>query len=187
MVRVQRLSGMRSCELVRMRGADIDRSDPACWTYVPSEHKTEHHDRGRVVFLGPRAQETLTPYLLAAGDGYLFDPRRSEERRNAEKRAGRKTPRWPSHCKRKAASPRRPPGDTYSCDSYRRAIRRACEAFGVPVFSPHRLRHSAGTAVRRRFGLEAAQVVLGHAHADVSEIYAQRDLDKAREVMRAVG
>ena len=35
-------------------------------------------------------------------------------------------------------------------------------------WSPNRLRHSAATAIRQRFGLEAAQVPLGHASADVT-------------------
>ncbi|MCH7727914.1 MAG: hypothetical protein IH991_15770 [Planctomycetes bacterium] len=32
-------------------------------------------------------------------------------------------------------------------------------------WSPNQLRHTAGTDVRKRYGLEAAQVVLGHASA----------------------
>ena len=49
------------------------------------------------------------------------------------------------------------------------------------------LRHSAATEIRARFGLEAAQAVLGHAKADVTQIYAERDLNRAVEVMREVG
>ena len=53
---------------------------------------------------------------------------------------------------------------------------------------PHQLRHLAGTEIRRRFGLEAAQVVLGHTSAEITDaVYAQRDLVKAMEVMKAVG
>ena len=37
------------------------------------------------------------------------------------------------------------------------------------------------------FGLEAAQVVLGHSAADVTQIYAERDMAKAAEVMKQVG
>ena len=54
-------------------------------------------------------------------------------------------------------------------------------------WSPNRLRHSAGTEIRKKFGLEAAQVVLGHASADVTQVYAERDLQKAVEIMREVG
>jgi integrase len=54
-------------------------------------------------------------------------------------------------------------------------------------WSPNRLRHSAGTEIRKRFGLEAAQVILGHATANVTQVYAERDLQKAVEIMREVG
>ncbi|MBN2292168.1 MAG: site-specific integrase [Pirellulales bacterium] len=54
-------------------------------------------------------------------------------------------------------------------------------------WSPNRLRHSAGTEIRKRYGLEAAQVILGHASADVTQVYAERDLTKAVEIMREVG
>ena len=48
-------------------------------------------------------------------------------------------------------------------------------------WAPNQLRHSAATEVRKVYGLEAAQLVLGHASADVSQIYAERDMNKARE------
>ena len=54
-------------------------------------------------------------------------------------------------------------------------------------WSPNQLRHTAGTQIRKRFGLEAAQVVLGHAKANTTEIYAERDLAKAEDIMRQVG
>jgi site-specific recombinase XerD len=40
---------------------------------------------------------------------------------------------------------------------------------------PNQLRHTFGTDVRREHGLEAAQVMLGHAKADVTQIYAERN------------
>ena len=57
----------------------------------------------------------------------------------------------------------------------------------LPYWRPNQLRHSTATDVRKRFGLEAAQVTLGHAYADVSQIYAERDLNLAAEVMRKIG
>ena len=54
-------------------------------------------------------------------------------------------------------------------------------------WSPNQLRHAAGTEVRRLFGLEAAQVILGHAKADVTQVYAERDMAMAAEVMRKIG
>jgi integrase len=43
------------------------------------------------------------------------------------------------------------------------------------------------TAVRKQFGLEAVQVVLGHATADVTQIYAERDQNLAAQVMKKIG
>ncbi len=54
-------------------------------------------------------------------------------------------------------------------------------------WSPNRLRHSAATEIRKRYGLEGAQVVLGHASCGVTQVYAERDLQKAVEIMREVG
>lgn len=52
---------------------------------------------------------------------------------------------------------------------------------------PHQLRHTAATALRKQFGLEAARVVLGHTSAAVTEIYAEIDKTKAREAMLKIG
>jgi integrase len=57
----------------------------------------------------------------------------------------------------------------------------------VPEWSPLQLRHTAATAIRARFGLEASQVVLGHEKADVTQIYAERDAAKASAIMAEIG
>ena len=54
-------------------------------------------------------------------------------------------------------------------------------------WSPLQLRHTAATMIRSRFGLEASQVVLGHARADVTQLYAERDLAKAHAVIAEIG
>jgi hypothetical protein len=54
-------------------------------------------------------------------------------------------------------------------------------------WSPNQLRHSAATEIRRRYGLEAASTVLGHAKADVTQIYAERDYALAANVARQIG
>jgi integrase len=43
------------------------------------------------------------------------------------------------------------------------------------VWNPHQLRHSAATRIRREFGLDAAQVVLGHRTLAVTQVYAEQD------------
>ena len=52
---------------------------------------------------------------------------------------------------------------------------------------PHQLRHAHATEVRRRFGLEAAQVALGHSQANVTQVYAERDLALATKVAAEIG
>lgn len=53
---------------------------------------------------------------------------------------------------------------------------------------PHQLRHTAATEIRRAFGLEAAQLALGHSSAQVTDaVYAERDHGKVAEIMRQVG
>jgi integrase len=81
--------------------------------------------------------------------------------------------------------PGRPNG--YTARSFSIAVRRACDRAGVPRWHPNQLRHSAATDFRRRFGLDAAQVALGHATADVTQVYAEADLDLARRVALELG
>jgi integrase len=52
---------------------------------------------------------------------------------------------------------------------------------------PHQLRHSAATALRKEYGIETAKILLGHSTLSATLTYAERDLAKALEVMRAVG
>lgn len=53
---------------------------------------------------------------------------------------------------------------------------------------PHQLRHSAATFLRREFGLEAAQLTLGHASAQITDaVYAERDRARVMEIMRKIG
>jgi integrase len=53
---------------------------------------------------------------------------------------------------------------------------------------PHQLRHNAATNLWREFGLEAAQLALGHSSAHVTDaVYAERDRAKVIEIMRRIG
>jgi integrase len=57
----------------------------------------------------------------------------------------------------------------------------------VSRFTPNQIRHTAATRIRRLFGLEAAQTVLGHAKADVTQIYAERNLKLAEDIAMKIG
>jgi integrase len=54
-------------------------------------------------------------------------------------------------------------------------------------WSPNQLRHTAGTEIRKKFGIEAAQVVVGHSKADVTQVYAERDYELAARIAKEVG
>ncbi len=46
---------------------------------------------------------------------------------------------------------------------------------------PNQLRHTAATLIRKQFGLEAAQLVLGHSSAMITDaVYAERDAGQSR-------
>jgi integrase len=186
-VRVQRLTGARPSEVLGLRAVEINRTGPI-WEFRPGRHKTEHYDRERIIFFGPRAQQILRNYLTLEMTAPLFRPDLSEERRNLQKRQARRTPLTPSAKIRRAGQyPRGVVGQQYDVASYRRAITRACEKAGVLAWTPHQLRHTAATEVRKRFGLEAAQCVLGHAELGVTQVYAERDMETARRVMAEIG
>ena len=227
MIRFQRLTGCRPGEVCQLRPMDLDRTGEI-WIYRPASHKTEHHGRDRVIFIGPKAQDVLRPYLLRPADQCCFSAVESAQQRMDSRHAARKTPLSCGNrpgTNRKSRPKRRPTGE-FNKDAYNRAVQRACEAaFGMPkelrwiptklpkeetqqevfkaeqerlrklasawraehCWSPNQLRHSAATEIRRRFGLEAAQVILGHAKADVTQVYAERDMTTAAEVMRKIG
>jgi len=192
MVETQRLTGMRPQEVCGIRPVDIEMTG-AVWEYRPSRYKTEHRheddeDRERIVFIGPRAQAIIKPFLPLNVEAPVFSPNCSEEARNAHRRQERKSPMTPSQAKRKRKKNRRRPwGDCYDVPAYRRAIRRACEKMGMSVWHPNQLRHARGTEVRKRFGLEAAQAVLGHAELGVTQVYAEVDRETALRVVSEIG
>ncbi len=184
MVRLQRLTGARPGEICSMRPTDIDRSGPV-WLYVPQEHKTEHHDKSRLIAIGPQGQAVLQPYLDRMEESYCFSPAESEARRrqkvweNSKAAKTRKCRRLPK--------PNRKYAESYDTATYRHALQRVCKRHDIEKWSPNQLRHSAATEIRRKYGLEAAQVVCGHQSADVTQIYAERDLELAIRVAQEVG
>ena len=60
-----------------------------------------------------------------------------------------------------------PRGKPYTTGAYGKVIADACKTAGVPHWSPNQLRHAGGTEVREKFGLDAAQAVMGHSSASI--------------------
>jgi integrase len=187
MIQLQSLAGMRPGEVVLLRPRDVDRSSQV-WVYRPERHKTEYRGHEREVFFGPQAQVVLLPWLLRDSDAYCFSPEEAEADRNSLRRDNRQTPMTPSQAKRRPKTkPKRAKRDRYDRDSYRRAIDYAIAKAGVPHWHPHQLRHNCATRLRRDFGLDVAQVVLGQKCAQITEVYAEVDRTKAVAAMERVG
>ena len=186
MARLQWLTGMRSGELVQMRWMDIEKPEGGGpWLYTPSSHKTAHLGKERPVFLGPACRQLLSEFEKADATAPIFSPAESDLAFRKAKRAARKSKVQPSQVERQEKArknPKRKFRPAYDSRAYGRAIARACKAAGVPHWHPHRLRHTFATRVRKLRGLEAAQVTLGHATINTTELYAEKNQKLAREV-----
>jgi integrase len=191
MVELQRLTGMRPGEVCRIATGEIDRTvDP--WLYRPSRHKNSHRDQDRTIPLGPKAQGLLAPWLKADPDKPLFSPRESREhfdanRPHSEHSTAERRASWRRYYRKAHKRTKPHEKEAYSTRSYGNCVTTACRKAGVPPFRCNKIRHTYATRVRRDHGLEAAQVLLGHANADTSQIYAERDLAKAIEVAKKIG
>ena len=186
MVQGQWHTGMRSEAICGLTTAALDTTGPI-WLYRPGGHKTEHHGRDSVIALGPQAQAVIRPWLRTDLDAPLFQPAEAVAELRARQVAERQARGGTGNHKNRIQKPRRPAGSAYTTDSYRRAVHRGCEAAGIELWSPHRIRHSFATRVRRQFGLDAARAALGHSDANVTLDYAELDLAKAREVASRIG
>jgi integrase len=186
MVQFQRLVGCRPGEACSICPGEVDCSGDV-WTYRPSRYKSEHCGRGRIIYIGPQAQDVLRPYMSRPAEQRCFRPVDSERLRKSAMRERRKTKVQPSQVDRSKASDGRRPGERYTRQSYARAIARACGNAGVERWSPNQLRHSRGTEIRKLYGVEGAQVVLGHAKADVTQVYAERDAGLALKIAMEIG
>lgn len=203
MIQLQLLTGMRPCEVTIMKPCSIDCSGDV-WNYTPTRHKTDYLGHEKVVPLGPKAQDVIRSFLDRPSNAYCFSPREAEEWRNANRavyrKINRKTKIYPcelrarerrkAKCKRHTS--KRPKRERFDTDSYRRAITygivKARKAgVEVPDWHPHQLRHTRGTEVRKQYGLEGAQVALGHQTANVTQVYAERDQALAIRIARESG
>jgi integrase len=217
MIQLQRLTGARPGEIAQMRGCDLNMAGELWEYRPESHKTQHHGRERIIIlgkaaqtvvreFLRP----DLAEFLFSPADAR----REFDERRKAGRKTPM-TPSH--QARRRRRKPRRQPGERYSKSGYSGAVRKACEkAFGMPpelrnvstalpdderetlcaeasawrkehCWNPHQLRHTAATEIRRAYGLEAAQVVLGHSDAHVTEIYAERDLNLAKQVAAKIG
>jgi integrase len=207
MIELQRLTGMRSGEVTTMRGRDLNTRGPT-WVYTPASHKTAYRGHERKVYLGPKAQRIIGPFLQTDLQAYLFRPAESlawyREARHANRSTRLSCGNRPGTNRQRV--PKKSPGQAYTTHSYRRSVSygikaanaakvRDAEARGItaeqveliPYWHPHQLRHNAATVLRRDHGIELARIILGHRSAAVTEIYAEVDHEKAMELMGKIG
>lgn len=155
---VQRYSGMRSSEICTMTTAQIDRSKKI-WAYRP-HHKTEWRGIDKIVPLGPKAQAIIKPLLRPGKPNEpIFRTRYNKP---------------------------------FNKDSYRREIVRAFDKAKeagkeIPYFHPHQIRHTTGTAVASKYGLDSARALLGHKELGMTQEYAELDYKKAEKVAKNIG
>lgn len=163
MIRVELLTGMRPGEVCSMRPEDLDRSGRE-WCYRPADGgKTFHLEKARKVWIGPEAQKVLAPFLAAAEPGqpvFRFPP-------------------WWSG----AAWSR------ISVARYRNRIRLACKAAGVPVWTPHRLRHTRATELMRVYeDDEKVAAAIGDTAEVARQVYVEDPGDAvAKRIARETG
>ncbi|MFO0798991.1 MAG: site-specific integrase [Gemmataceae bacterium] len=189
MVQLQRLAGLRPGEVRNLTPEDLNTAGEL-WVYAPSKHKMAWMGREKAIPLPPSARAIIEPRLVGLKpDELVFTPAAARAERYAALRAARKSKVQPSQVRRGEDRSRKAlkvPG-RFTKEGYGSAISNACKRAGVRPWAPGRLRHNFGSEVRDRFGLDVAQVLLGHAHADVTQVYAQKTLVKAMEAARALG
>lgn len=190
MVRIQAATGMRPSEVCVMRPIDLEKRPDGVWVYRPAKHKTAHRGKKKEVPLIGDAKLALKPFLDRPDEDYFFKPCEAAEWHLQQKNAKRKTPpnqgnrRGYSKASRDGTRKPRKYHERYNKDTYRRAIERAAKQAKTDHWFPYQLRHTAASVIREALGIEAAQAMLGHSRAAMTEHYAKQSLDRAIEAAK---
>ncbi len=152
--------------LVAFRSKSICRALPeeftitnGLWEWRPT-HKTEWRGCEVVLFIGPQCQELLRPILAKTKPGERLFP--GYHTRN--------------YCQQV----------TRAIEKINREREKRSEPL-IPLWTPHRLRHSRSQTVRDQFGIEACQAFLAHESLTATQIYSARRLEMARAVAAEIG
>ena len=124
LIELLRLTGSRPSELLYLRPCDVDTATQP-WTVRPERHKTSYRGRERVIYLGPRAQAVIKPFLDRGLTTYMFSPREAVAERHAQAPTHRR-PNQPDNPKKTDRSVQ----NHYTKDSFAVAIGRGCDAAG---------------------------------------------------------
>lgn len=205
MIRLQWHTGMRPDEVCSLRTGDLDTSGEV-WLYYPLSHKTDHHGKTRIVAIGPEAKKVLKPWLSNKLNACVFRPNRVPKAdRDAGPHYTTDSYRRAIHraCDRAFPPPKRLQRQYVEANG-RKKWRLQTEAewraaLGEKAWaeleqwredhrwSPNQLRHAKATELRKRYGLEVARLALGHSSADMTAVYAERDLERLVEIAKESG
>ncbi len=192
MTELQELVGARPGEICRLRGAEVHQGGrvrvggrevefgAGVWVFTPAQHKNLRKGKFLAYAVGPKAQKVLRRWLRADPEEYLFQPGEEErDRRSALKK--------PGNPPKKKKPNRKPHRRCYTSDVYGKAVKRACEAAGVPVWQPNQLRHLWFSRADRAAGIHTASTAGGHSSLDTTAIYVERRLKEAADLARRIG
>jgi integrase len=183
----QRFTGARPGEAVALCMKDIDKSGET-WTYRPTAHKNAWRGKGRTIAIGPRGKQLLEEFKSADPNSPVFPTTEntaytvSGYRQAVERACDRAFP---------PAAPLAQREDESAATWWARLTRDQREEVTAwqkdHRWHPNQLRHTFATEARRLFGLEGAQVALGHSKADTTQIYAERDNALSAKVASQIG
>lgn len=217
MVNLQLWSGCRPGEACVMRTVDINMQNSIWEYRPHTHKGEHHGKERVVYLgphaqeiIKPWLKADLHAYVFSPAESRAWhQARRAANRKTPQPRRQRGP--------RRKSLPKRMPGNHYTNHAYAHAIRRACEvAFGMPkelrqiskeedagernrlsrlaaewreghCWHPNQLRHNAAARIRSAYGIEAARIILGHSSAVTSEIYADIDREKARDIVDQLG
>ncbi len=187
LIQFQRFTGARPGEAVALRMRDIDTTGDT-WTYRPTAHKNTWRGKARTIAIGPRGQQLLEEYKPADPNAPVFPTAEntaytvSGYRQAVERACDRMFPPPAPLAQRE--------DETAAKWHARLTVQQRDEVKAWRKehrWYPNQIRHTFATEARRLFGLEGAQVALGHSKADTTQIYAERDHALSAKVACQIG
>ena len=153
MVKVQRFSDVRPCEVREMKFnmiSEVKKNGKTVWIYIiPRKQATKRSDHPRLVFLDGICRKILKKYKkIRKPDEYVF---RSQKEKDT----------------------------CYTKDTYKQAIERACIAAGIEVWNPGQIRHRGTTEIAKKFGDKVAAACAGHTNTKTTNRYYIEQMEMA--------
>jgi integrase len=187
LIQFQRLTGARPGEACSLCMKHIDTTGTA-WAYNPTSHKNKWRGKSRTIAIGPRGKQLLVEYQPTDPDKPVFPTAEgtaytvSGYRQAVERACDRAFP---------PPAPLAQREDETVAEWWARLSdeqRDEVKAWQKEHrWHPNQIRHTFATEARRLFGLEGAQVALGHSKADTTQIYAERDHALSAKVANQIG